>query len=201
MIDINGRVETLNSNFERLRDVLGNMEQHSQIALTTFVDEQYKKVLLLAVASGFEAQLTEVVRIACRYCIMGSYLRSDAHPLMDLVEHKVISREYFRWFSWDKQNANSFFSMFGKGFSDYAQAEVRRDSALRVSIQSFMTIGRERNNLVHKDFASFDMELSARDIYELYKKARFFVTWVPSAIRRYLDECGYPYVIQVADTV
>lgn len=202
MNEINDGVETLHKDFTRLRDVLSessNVEQPGPIALMTFVDEQYKKALLLAAASAFEAQLAETVRSLCRDCIAGSNLRSDTHPLLGLVDSKVISREYSKWFSWKAQNANTFFSMFGRGFSVYARAKVEQDEALDMSIQNFLTIGRERNNLVHKDFARFEMERSALDVYELYKSARCFVAWVPNVIRAYLDECGYPYGTLVTD--
>ena len=184
------------SEFAHFHDVLlgpTRVEQHGPATLTgEFVDKQYAKALLLAVASGFEAKLAEIVRTICRDCITGDNLRSDAHPLMGLVESKVISREYSKWFDWDAKNANRFFRMFGKGFSDYAQAEVMRNATLSNSIRSFVTIGRERNNLVHKDFASFEMENSALDIYKLYKDAQHFLTWIPGAIRAYLDKLGYP---------
>ena len=92
------------------------------------------------------------------------------------------------WFDWEKKNANSFFGLFGVAFRDRMKAVVAEDNELESSIRSFLEVGRERNRLVHQDFASFSLEKTSEEIYALYSAAMKFVEWFPRAIRQFSKE-------------
>ena len=51
----------------------------------------------------------------------------------------------------------------------------RADEALRKSIKDFMEVGRDRNRLIHQDFATFPLEKTTDEIYQQYKSALVFV--------------------------
>jgi len=59
------------------------------------------------------------------------------------------------------------------------------DRAFSDSARAFLEIGRERNRLVHQNFAAFTLEKSSNELYELYRKAYHFVCRFPEELRKY----------------
>jgi hypothetical protein len=84
---------------------------------------------------------------------------------------------------WDEANANQFFSMFGAGFKSTMSRRVKESEELRASVVAFLEVGNERNKLVHQDYATFSMEKTLDEIYELYQKATRLVDCLPTALR------------------
>jgi len=62
-------------------------------------------------------------------------------------------------------------------------ARIAADEALAESIKAFMEIGRERNLLVHSDYASYLINKTPEEIYTLYQKAHEFVSIVGVKLR------------------
>lgn len=149
----------------------------------TLVEENFPKALLLAAASHFEKRLTDSVEVFTK-----ESTRND-HPLVSLIQGKVIKRQYHTWFDWDKpqnvKSANPFFSMFGSDFKTHAERMVAQDDGLSKSILAFLEIGKERNMLVHQDFANYLMYKTSSEVYQLYRIAMAFVDWFPDAIREF----------------
>ena len=177
-------VERLHDDFIALREFL---QGNDGANLLYVVEENFPKSLLLAAASHFERRLTEAVKDFAREVTI------EDHPLVSLIEAKAIKGQYHTWFSWrGARNANSFFALFGAAFRQYAEAVVDRDDSLKDSIRAFLEIGRERNPLVHEDFADFRMDKTSEEIYELYRSATVFVDWFPQAIREFSSTDGRP---------
>ena len=176
-------VERLYRDFNDLRDFLQN---NNGAELFDIVDENFPKALLLAAASHFEKRLSEAVQDFAKE------ITTDDHPLVSLIKAKAVERQYHTWFQWDKQNANAFFSLFGSSFKEYAENAVGQDDTLNDSIRAFLEIGRERNPLVHEDFADFQMSKTSEEIYERYRSATVFVDWFPRAIREFSSTDGQP---------
>lgn len=173
-------VERLYGDFNQLRDFLQDGQDGNGMTLLSVVDEAFPKALLLAAASHFEKCLTETVKDFARE------VTADDQRIMSLVETKAIKYQYHKWFDWGYgKNANQFFSLFGIGFKQYAQDQVNQKDWLKDSIRAFLEIGDERNKLVHEDFASFQMNKTSEEIYELYRSATLFVEWFPQAIREF----------------
>lgn len=154
----------------------------NDLSLGFSVKQHFSKTLLLAAASHFEARLTETVR-----GFSEASLISRDHPLVGFVE-QATARDYYRWFNWKSGNAQSFFKLFGTKFAARAKEMVNDDAKLDESIQAFLAIGRERNRLVHGDFARFSMDNTTDEIYRRYSIARMFVDWVPDILRQVADE-------------
>ena len=167
-------VERLHDEFVELHDFL---IENDGVTLVSVVEENFPKALLLAAASHFESQLKK----SMKDFVME--VTDDDHPLVSLIENKVIERQYHTWFDWERKNANRFFGMFGPHFKNHADSLVKKDDDLRKSISAFMEIGGERNKLVHQDFANFQMNKTSSEVYDLYKSATIFVNWFPNAIK------------------
>ena len=169
-------VERLHDEFVELHNFL---IKNDGVTLVSVVDENFPKALLLAAASHFESQL---IRTMKDFVIE---VTGNDHPLVSLIENKVIKRQYHTWFDWERRNANKFFKMFGPCFKRHADELVKNNDELRKSINAFMEIGEERNKLVHQDFGNFQMNKTSSEIYDLYKSATMFVNWFPNAIREF----------------
>ena len=87
---------------------------------------------------------------------------------------------------------NRFFGLFGTSFQQSMKKEVRENKDLEHSIGAFIEIGRDRNRLVHEDFASFSLEKTSQEIYDLYRSALKFVDWFPIEIRRFCRNESIP---------
>jgi len=145
-------------------------------SLFSSTSDNFRKVLLLAAASYFEDAVCG--------CVL-THVREQGKSLLieSLVRNKAISRQYHTWFVWDGNNANQFFGLFGQDFKNQMSERVNNSAELKSSIKAFLEIGNERNRLVHGNFASFPMEKTLVEIYELYKTALAFVQMLPEALR------------------
>ena len=164
--------------FTRLNELL----EKDYPSLSLSLKQHFGKTLLLAAASYFEARLTETVRD-----FPVTILCSQDHPLVGFVD-QAIARKYHGWFNWDSGNAHSFFRLFGAKFVTRAKMVVSDDAKLNGSIRDFLEVGRERNRLIHGDFASFSMQKTTREVYDLYSSAKLFVSWVPDILRQVAEE-------------
>ena len=171
-------VDRLHGEFTQL---LAFLDANEEVSLRNVADGNFRKALLLAAASYFERRLTTGI-----VDFVGEATSTD-HVVRWLVQRKAVERQYHTWFDWNGRNANQFFRLFGRAFSDHAKALVDNNEDLSSAVQAFLEIGRERNRLVHQDFASFPLEKTSDEIYETYCSATEFVEWFPQELRRFSD--------------
>ena len=173
-------VERLHGDFLDLRSFLMDPKVDKKgLALLSVVDENFPKALLLAVASHFEHLMKMAVEEFARDVAGNDY------RLVSLINAKVIERQYHTWFDWKANNANRFFGMFGDLFKKHAEKTVKENDRLGAAIRAFLEIGNARNELIHEDFAAFELNKTSAEVYQLYERASFFVEWFPSAIREF----------------
>lgn len=168
-------VDALHRDFD---DLLAVLDEAGEISLRSTADANFRKALLLAAASYFERQLTDVV------VSFAEAATAPNHVVTWLIKRRVVERQYHNWFSWDASNANRFFSMFGDSFKDHMSTLINRDN-LSSSIQAFMEIGRERNRMVHQDYGSYTLEKTSEEIYQMYRSATKFVEWFSQELSKY----------------
>lgn len=152
-----------------------------EVSLRVTADDYFRKVLLLSAASYFEHKVSETLLE-----FVFERTRGDG-AILALVRSKAIERQYHTFFDWKSNNANTFFSLFGPHFKDYMKTQVEKDDGLRDAIRAFLEIGRLRNELVHLNFASFPLEKTVEEIYDLYKIANRFVVCLPDRLRDPID--------------
>lgn len=149
----------------------------AEVSLQVAAADHFRKALLLAAASYFEHRLSECVVDFVRERAAGSKL------VENFVKNKAVARQYHTWFQWEQSNANAFFGLFGADFRAAMVERVKKSEDLHSAITAFMQIGSERNKLVHQDYATFPMEKTLEEIYDLYRKALPFVDSMPTALR------------------
>lgn len=166
-------VDTLFTDFMDASNVL---MQANELSLHIILESNLRKTLLLSAASYFEYTLCGVVSDFTDRVTSGNSMISS------LVHSKAINRQYHTWFDWKAPNANTFFSLFGKAFREHMTAKINADEEIGNSIRAFMEIGRERNLLVHSDYASHFIDKTPDEIYSLYLAANRFVELVPAEL-------------------
>jgi hypothetical protein len=148
----------------------------NEVSLQIMLESNLRKTLLLSSASYFEHTLSAAVGRFTEEVTFGNAM------MLTLVHSKAISRQYHTWFDWDANNANKFFKLFGKVFYDHMTAIIGENDALVGNIRAFMEIGRQRNLLVHSDYASHFIDKTPDEIYALYLAANGFVGVVESEL-------------------
>ena len=109
-------------------------------------------------------------------------VRSNASAMVEnVVRNKAIARQYHTWFHWEQKNANTFFGLFGEKFKADMIAKVKQSDETKLSIEAFLEIGNERNKLVHQNFATFPLEKTLDEIYQLYQRATLFIESLPQS--------------------
>ena len=166
----------------------------NEISLRNTVDNNFRKLLLMAAASYFEQRMKDAI---LDFVVEAT---AEDHVLTCLVRNKVVSRQYHSWFNWDVKNVNSFFGLFGPSFQQSMKEIVSSDTDLDSSIQAFIEIGGERNRLVHQNFASFSLEKTSDEIYTLYRTGLRFVEWFPEAIRQFCREQQSPPIRELKES-
>jgi hypothetical protein len=159
--------------------ILTTLEGAEEWSLKVAADGSLRKALLLAAASYFEAQLSGHVLAYVAAASGGSA------PVVALVRAKAVTRQYHTWFTWDCNNANTFFSLFGPEFSEFMKARVAASDDLGAAIKAFLQLGLERNLLVHKDFGAYPLEKTTQEVYESFLIAKQFVDDFPSALNEF----------------
>ena len=151
-------------------------------SLVVAAADNFRKALILAAASHFEYRVSKRVLDFVHEQANGNGL------VVGFVKNKAISRQYHTWFKWDETNANQFFGLFGSTFKKMMTERIMESEELRHSIRAFLEVGNERNKLIHQDFASFALEKTLPEIYELYHQSLLFV----DSLAKYLRECEPP---------
>ncbi|BAZ30740.1 hypothetical protein NIES4074_32020 [Cylindrospermum sp. NIES-4074] len=152
--------------------LLEYLSLQKEISFASQFDVTFKKYLLLSSASFFEEEI-------CR--ILQAFVErktSNDKCITSLVKRRVIERQYHTYFEWDKKNANKFFALFGDEFKSQVAQKIKSDTSLDNAVKSFLELGHMRNCLVHQNFASYTIERTAKEVYELYQDAMKFVQWL-----------------------
>ena len=177
--NISNRIQELCDDHRILVEYL---QANNRLQMLSRVEESFSKTLLIAVASYFEVQLTAIILDLYREMTEGS------EALIEFVRKQGIGRRFAQLFQWETngrpgRNANSFYRLFGPEFANYMKDRVTEDRQLDAGVKAFLEIGNLRNEMVHGDFADFQLNKNVDDIYELYISAILFLDEFPKAIR------------------
>ena len=159
----------VDSIFKDLSDAADALLKGSELSLSVAIEENLRKTLLLSAASYFEWQLSNSVRDFVDEVTKNNLM------IGTLVKSKAINRQFHTWFDWKNNSAAPFYALFGPGFRDHMNGKIKVDQAIAEGLQAFLYIGATRNLLVHSDYATYPIEKTPSEIYDLYMKAIVFV--------------------------
>jgi hypothetical protein len=154
-------------------DLLNYLQANKEISLINDADNNFKKVLLLSIASFFEHEITQILL---------EFINTSSNNnsrIYSFTKKKAVDRQYHTYFNWDiKKGANQFFSLFGDEFKKDIEMDLRSNDALEKAVRDFLEIGSTRNELVHENFGNFTLDKTAKEIYELYRSASMFIDYL-----------------------
>jgi hypothetical protein len=151
------------------KDLFQYLMEHGEVTFATYIQDVYKKVLLLSAASFFEAKISDIL---LRFAKTAA---KDDFRVVSLIEKKIIERQYHTFFNWDGNNTNTFWSLFGEEFKTSVRKRIDKSDNCKQAELDFLDLGRRRNLLVHKNFSEFDIDITIDDIYRKYESAGVFV--------------------------
>ena len=115
----------------------------------------------------------------CRLIKKFVEVKASDDRISAFVSNKAISRQYHTYFNWDQtNNINSFLGLFGADFKDKITSEIKEDKDLQEQIKAFLTIGSERNKMVHNNFLECKLDKTFDEIVALQEKANLFIEYL-----------------------
>jgi RiboL-PSP-HEPN len=155
-------------------DIFKFLEERNELSFMSQFNTVFTKTLLLSAASYFEHEICRMVQAFIEH-----KAQNDEYVIA-IFKQKVIERQYHSYFDWKENNANKFFSLFGSTFKQKRLQDIQNNPELQPAIKSFMELGRERNKLVHQNFADCTIEKTAEEVYRLYQQAAVFIDFLES---------------------
>lgn len=78
-----------------------------------------------------------------------------------------------------------FWSLFGEEAKKRVRMEIDSNPMLKEAEENFISLGRERNRMVHENFVNFSSNYTKEEIYKMYKSANNFISF----LEKFLDPC------------
>ncbi|NBL01014.1 MAG: hypothetical protein EOM50_24065 [Erysipelotrichia bacterium] len=164
--------ERIEQQYLDAKELTDYLTKNGEISFSTYIDDVYKKVLVLSAASYFETKISTIIS---EYVTKAS--NSDP-KIINLVKLKVLDRQYHTFFDWKTTNTNMFWKLFGEEMKTDIRKKIDKDESAKIQEKAFMDLGGRRNLLVHENFAEFNMTITLSEIYEKYKQACGFVSFI-----------------------
>jgi len=154
--------------YRELKDFL---LQNNKLSYQNMIEEHLKKSFLLSCASYHESQICHTIE-----CFLKN--KSSDDKVLNFAKNKGVSRQYHTYFDWDKSNANKFLGLFGTEFKAIVNKDIDSKSELKEAIIAFLSIGNERNLMVHENFLDYNLTKTFEEIEVLNEKALFFINYL-----------------------
>jgi len=165
------RKDAVTNTYVEYSDLLTFLLNSGQVSYSAISGVMFSKLLTISIGSYFETELKEIVE--------GAFNKKNTNRIViEFSKKNGFERKFHTWFSWEKTNANSFFSMFGNQFAEAAKSFVIANK-IEIPIKNFMEIGRERNRLVHENILIAPFEKTLDEVFDQYLSARIFVDSLP----------------------
>lgn len=71
---------------------------------------------------------------------------------------------------------------FGEATKAKVREQINNDEKLRTSEVDFVELGKQRNLLVHENFAEYDVNITVEEIYKKYKSACDFISFIATVL-------------------
>ena len=168
--------DRIEQQYQDSKDLVAYLMGKGEVSFATYIDSVYKKVLVLSAASYFESIISKYIS---DYAIKAS---DPDKRIVTLIANKVIERQYHTLFDWESKNTNKFWSLFGENTKRKVREQLNADDHLKAAEQSFIELGRQRNLLVHENFAEYDVNTTVEEIYTKYKLACEFVSFIATVL-------------------
>lgn len=174
----------IDSIYKRNAEILRFLDLQHEVTFRSDFEEAFKKTLVLSIASYFEYLICEMILKLIEEKTHGNQL------IFHFAKNKGISRQYHTFFNWRGRNANQFFSLFGEEFKRKCSKKINAESELDDAVRAFLDIGETRNNLVHMNYADYQLPKTSEEYYNLYVQAMKFIRYIEDEFNNYACSNG-----------
>lgn len=157
---------------ERLWNDLTDLEQAGpQLAATVLVNirSAFAKAMVLAAGNSLERRTIQALLLFAK-----SASGNDA--LINLVEKRVLNRQFHTLFDWESGKVNSFLGKFGSDFKK--KAEAANDDEIHRASRDFMELVAERNALAHGSRMNEEAQFTPSEVRTKFYNADGWISWV-----------------------
>ena len=169
-------VASIEAFYKAHTDLIEFLIENGQPTFASDTTDNFRRSLVLAVASFFETEISAIVRaLPARHADGNAFLTA-------LVDQKAVTRQYHGYFDWDKTNANKFFSMFGPEYKAACQKKVEAEPDFQAGVRAFLSLGDTRNRIAHLNYVEFTVDKTPNDIITEFRSAMKFVDYVRSTL-------------------
>jgi len=160
---------------EDFRDAKTAAELAVEPARVLFIEDIFRKNLILSAASLYEHRISEVL-------IQHTETNANSSDcVIALIKIKALKRQYHTFFDWDHMKIGPFFSLLGSTRGDVLKSECA-NLPTKECANAFLELGSLRNSLVHRNFALFQCDKTSEEIISLCEMAEVFVLRVESLL-------------------
>lgn len=168
-----GKIKSLHNEYDELIEFC---RANQQVSFELYINDIYKKTLLLSAASYFEWTIVKMIHDFAN-------AKSNQTPeVVAFIDNKALKRQYHTFFDWERNNTNPFLGLFGEAFKQLARDKIR-ENGLEEAESAFLAIGKEHNRLVHQNYSEAQINDTFEEIYEKYEKACGFVELIMQLLR------------------
>ena len=168
--------ERIEQQYKDSQELYDYLIGEGEVSFATYINNVYKKVLVLSAASFFESAITKQISA---YAVNATKLDKR---IVTLIESKVLERQYHTLFDWNSNNTNVFWKLFGETTKSKVRELISMDENLKKAERAFIDLGKQRNLLVHENFAEYDVNTTVEEIYDKYKDACIFLKFVETVL-------------------
>lgn len=170
-------VDLIESNISDYRELENYLRENSQFSFLTTVQTFTLKSIILSIASYYESAIVNLIH--------DSLETEKSELLKYFVQKTALERKYHQLFSWDGKNINSFLSLFGPDFKDFAEKAIKVDEAFGTCIKAFLEFGATRNSMVHSNFLTFNLEWTIDEIEFKFHQSLDILVKLPALFSKY----------------
>lgn len=168
--------EQIERQYKEEKEIYEYLMDKGEVSYASYLGDIYKKTLALSAASFFESKISEII---LKYA---NNVTGKDKRIAELIRRKVIERQYHTLFVWDAKNTNAFWGLFGDDTKAKVKDKFTRDTSMKKSEEDFLYVGNLRNLIVHENFAEYEVNITAEEIYSRYKSACNFVSYMESVL-------------------
>ena len=166
-------IQTLVNEYQDLHTFLS---AQSEISHASAVDNHFRKVYLMSCASYYEKEISEVIE---------KFVLPTDPRIANFVRHYALKDKFFVHFNLRSSSANikDFLSLFGPDFKSEINNQIKQNNTLEQQVFAFYEIMRLRNNMVHDNFLTYNLEKTFNEIHELNLKAIEFIAFLKNILK------------------
>ena len=126
-----------------------------------------RKYIILSIGSYIEDRISNILK---------KYFESFNNSIISNFTNKfAIERNFYKMFDWKSDTISHFLNLFGDEFKENFEEKIKLDKKLEDGMLSFIQLIRYRNNLIHRNVLSQQLDLSISDIQNLYNSSFYMI--------------------------